>query len=379
MKKAILLSLLLTIPLQTHASDLMEKREALDTTRETIEKKQLEVEENQTKQEELTKRMKEIDDEMVVIGDNIKELQKQISEKEAQISAQEVELNAALTKKDKQYEATKERLTQMYKNQKINYLQILFSSTDFWDAINRAEYVRRISKKDNQILEQYQEQVDIIDAKKQKVESEKSELDTLYDIEMTKNESMEEIRNEKMTFIEALSKQEDEIKLEISNLEAAANALASEINELTRKLEAQGIHVPAYYTGGQFLWPVPGYSNISSDYIGRTSPISGKSEFHTGIDIPAPYGENVLAAADGIVITSGWVNGFGNTIMINHGGGLVTLYGHNSSVVVPVGTSVKKGDVIAKIGSTGYSTGNHCHFEVRVNGSHTSPWPYLKG
>lgn len=379
MKKAILLSVLIAATLPLQATTLTEKREALDTTKETIEQKQTEIKENQTKQEEIIKRMKEIDTEMVEIGDNIKTLQEQINEKEKQLSAKEVELSKAVIKKDEQYEATKARLTQMYKNQKINYLQVLFSSTDFWDAINKAEYVRRISKKDNQILESYQEQVEIIDAKKQKVESEKSELDALYEIEVTKNESMEAIRNEKLAFIEALSEEEDEIKLEISNLEEAANQLASEIDELTRELIAKGIEVPSYYTGGQFLWPVSGYNNISSDYIGRTSPISGKSEFHTGIDIPAPYGEDVLAAADGIVITSGWVNGFGNTIMINHGGGLVTLYGHNSSLVVPVGTSVKKGDVVAKVGSTGYSTGNHCHFEVRVNGSHTSPWPYLKG
>lgn len=378
MKKAILLSVLLVaMPLQ--ATTLKEKREALDTTKETIEQKQTEMEQNQTKQEEIMQRMKEIDTEMVDIGDNIKVLQEQISEKEQQLSVKEIELSKAMQKKDEQYEATKARLTQMYKNQKVSYLQILFSSTDFWDAINKAEYVRRISKKDNQILETYQEQVEIIDAKRQKVEAEKSELDALYDIEVTKNESMEAIRNEKLAFIEALSEQEDEIKQEISNLEEAANQLAAEIDELTRELIAKGIDVPMYYTGGQFLWPVPGYTRISSDYISRTSPISGKAEFHTGIDIPAAYGEDVLAAADGIVITSGWVNGFGNTIMINHGGGLVTLYGHNSSVVVPVGTSVKKGDVVAKIGSTGYSTGNHCHFEVRVNGSHTSPWPYLKG
>ena len=125
------------------------------------------------------------------------------------------------------------------------------------------------------------------------------------------------------------------------------------------------------------MWPVPGYYRISSDYVDRTSPIFGAAEFHTGIDIPASYGEDVVAAADGVVITSGWVNGYGNTVMISHGSGIVTLYGHNSSLVISNGQSVKKGQVIAKIGSTGYSTGNHCHFEVRINGDHTSPWPYL--
>ncbi|MBQ7241903.1 MAG: M23 family metallopeptidase, partial [Firmicutes bacterium] len=104
--------------------------------------------------------------------------------------------------------------------------------------------------------------------------------------------------------------------------------------------------------------------------------VSG-SEFHTGLDIPAPRGTNIVAAADGKVITAGYVRGYGNTIMISHGNGLVTLYGHNSSLAVSVGDWVSAGSVVAYCGSTGNSTGNHCHFEVRVNGSHTNPWNYL--
>ena len=125
------------------------------------------------------------------------------------------------------------------------------------------------------------------------------------------------------------------------------------------------------------MWPVPGNYRVSSGYVDRTSPIFGTAEFHTGIDIPANYGTSVVAAADGVVITAGWVNGYGNTVMISHGSGLVTLYGHNSSLVVSKGDSVKKGQTIAKVGSTGYSTGNHCHFEVRKDGDHVDPNIYL--
>ena len=131
------------------------------------------------------------------------------------------------------------------------------------------------------------------------------------------------------------------------------------------------------YTGGQFAWPVPGRSYISSGYGYRNRPIGSGREFHTGYDIPAPTGSNIVAAADGTVITAGYVNGFGYTVMINHGGGLVTLYGHNSKLNVSVGQQVTKGQVVAKCGSTGNSTGPHCHFEVRKNGKHTSPAPYL--
>ncbi|GFI61132.1 murein hydrolase activator EnvC [Clostridiales bacterium] len=135
------------------------------------------------------------------------------------------------------------------------------------------------------------------------------------------------------------------------------------------------------YTGGQLNWPVPSRSpsssSLSSGYVNRNRPIGTGREFHTGYDIPAGYGSAVCAAEAGTVIYSGWMSGYGNTIMINHGNGLVTLYGHNSSLTVSKGDTVTRGQQVAKIGSTGNSTGNHCHFEVRVNGSHTNPEPYL--
>ena len=131
------------------------------------------------------------------------------------------------------------------------------------------------------------------------------------------------------------------------------------------------------YTGGKLGWPVPGRSTISSGYGSRTSPIKGKGEFHTGLDIPAPTGTKIYAAESGKVINSGSINGYGYTVIIDHGNGLSTLYGHNSQLKVKVGQKVKRGDVIALAGSTGWSTGPHCHFEVRINGKHTNPWSYL--
>ena len=132
------------------------------------------------------------------------------------------------------------------------------------------------------------------------------------------------------------------------------------------------------YTGGELEWPVTGRYYVSSDYVGRISPVGNGYEFHTGIDIPAPAGYEISAAEDGIVTTAGWINGYGNTVIINHGGGLSTLYGHNSEITVNQGDKIKRGDTVALCGSTGYATGSHCHFEVRISGEHTNPWEYLK-
>ena len=135
------------------------------------------------------------------------------------------------------------------------------------------------------------------------------------------------------------------------------------------------------YTGGKFLWPVPKYSYISCDFGQRICPFHGR-EVHSGVDLAAPYGVSVLAAADGKVVLSGWNGSYGNCVILSHGSGLFTLYGHNSSLQVKVGDTVKRGDVIALVGSTGASTGNHSHFEVREGGNEhgnaVSPWKYLK-
>ena len=132
------------------------------------------------------------------------------------------------------------------------------------------------------------------------------------------------------------------------------------------------------YTGGTFRWPTDQTTLVTSDYSMRTHPTLGVYKQHTGIDIGASYGTDVLAGGDGTVLISGWNNAYGWMVVIDHGGGVTTLYGHNSKLLVSAGEQVSRGQVIAKVGSTGYSTGPHIHFEVNVNGSPVNPWNYLQ-
>ena len=122
-----------------------------------------------------------------------------------------------------------------------------------------------------------------------------------------------------------------------------------------------------------------GYTTITSRFGYRMHPVLHVWRLHTGTDIGTPIGANIIAANDGIVITSSYLTGYGNTIMIDHGGGIVTLYGHASELVAEVGQTVKKGDIIMKAGSTGWSTGPHLHFEVRINGTAVDSLPYITG
>ena len=132
------------------------------------------------------------------------------------------------------------------------------------------------------------------------------------------------------------------------------------------------------YDGGTFLWPTPGYGTITSQYGGRMHPTLKVYKVHTGMDIGAPMGASVIAGADGTVIRAEYNVAYGNYIVIDHGGGYSTLYAHNSALLVTKGSQVSRGQTIAKVGSTGYSTGPHCHFEVMINGQHTNPAPYLE-
>ena len=170
----------------------------------------------------------------------------------------------------------------------------------------------------------------------------------------------------------------DSIKADIASFEkalkaqeAAEAAAREEIRRLTQGSSGT-------YSGGTFAWPsVSTY--ITSPYGTRVHPVTGKVKTHTGIDIGAGMGTNIFAAADGTVLISGWnTGGYGNYVVIDHGGGLTTLYAHCSSLLVSAGQKVTRGQVIAKCGSTGMSTGPHLHFEVLKNGAHTDPYAYLR-
>ena len=149
--------------------------------------------------------------------------------------------------------------------------------------------------------------------------------------------------------------------------------MEAEIQEIT----ADSLVINPNYIGGEMLWPVPGYTKLSSTFKMRVHPITGVYKLHSGIDIPAPTGTNFLAANDGVVVKAGYNTAYGNMVMIDHGGGVSTLYAHGDKIMVTLGQTVKKGDVVLQVGETGYATGPHAHFEVRINGTPVDPLPYV--
>ena len=169
-----------------------------------------------------------------------------------------------------------------------------------------------------------------------------------------------------------LTEEQLELQQEIDTYYQQINDIEAEILMLTTA------NVGSDYAGGAMAWPVPGYSRITSPFGMRTHPITGVYKLHTGTDISAPIGANFIAANSGIVIKAGWNNAYGNMVIIDHGGGVSTLYAHGSEILVQVGQTVQKGDPVLKVGSTGYSTGPHAHFEVRINGEYVNPMNFVK-
>ena len=152
----------------------------------------------------------------------------------------------------------------------------------------------------------------------------------------------------------------------------------NQITEIEKEIRILAIaNVSERYVGGTMAWPTPGYTRITSPFGMRTHPITGIFKLHTGVDIGAPYGSNFVAANDGLVTYAGYNRAYGNMVIIDHGGGITTLYAHGSEILVNVGDTIYQGNPVLKVGSTGYSTGPHAHFEVRINGDYVQPLDYI--
>ncbi|OOO00303.1 MAG: hypothetical protein ATN35_08010 [Epulopiscium sp. Nele67-Bin004] len=384
--KFLVMFMILSISLVLYGAEIKEKEQELEQNQAEMEQAQEELDINLQNQEEINIEIDELDLRIVEVEEQILIVEQQLIEQQDKINSTELLLEEAIKTRDQYYAETKERMVNMYKNNNKGYMEIIFSSDSLTQMLTRARYVEKIIEYDTNLLEQFEEHQILVQTTKYQLNIEYTQMQQLREEELEKRADLEAIMAEKIQRILELENEERQIEGIIDELQSQADALEAEIQELIRQEELRQQQATqsqssstssTQYTGGQFIWPVPGWYYISSEYGPRTSPIFGTSEYHSGIDIPASYGSTVVAVADGRVITSGWINGYGYTVMIDHGGGLVTLYGHNSSLNVSYGDNVIKGQKIAGIGSTGYSTGNHLHFEVRLNGSHTSPWNYV--
>ncbi len=327
-----------------------------------------------------------------IIQSDVSELVNQITELNEQITSQEIEIELLQQQKEdlektiveteenleiateefeKQKKQLEERLVASYKAGETTYLDVLLQSSSLSEFISNYYMISELVSADEKMLERISEQKEQLEFAKLELKRQKKELNTTVEESENKAVSLENMRVISNSYIAQLSAEEAEYTNSIVEMQTEIKKVEAEI------LTAARMNIGYDYVGGEMAWPVPGYTLITSPYGMRTHPITGVYKLHTGTDISAPMGTDFIAANDGVVAKAEYNYAYGNMVMINHGGGVSTLYAHGSQILVEVGQSVTRGEPVLKVGSTGYSTGPHAHFEVRINGQYTDPMPYI--
>ena len=289
---------------------------------------------------------------------------------ESRLKTTRERLQATRQKLARQNALLSRRLADIYTGEQITYLNILLDSADFWTLVSRVYYLEQVVAADVKLIEDIRNTKRELEHQEALVLERKREISRLH----------RELKYQQMQHYELVEEQQSELKKILKDARLYEQALAElereskSIEALIRSMQrtASGAKRYARMFIGGLSWPLSG--QISSGFGYRIHPILRRMKFHTGIDITAPSGTPIRSAADGEVIVAGWRRGYGNTVVIDHGGGVSTLYGHCAIIECGVGQQVKRGQVIATVGSTGFSTGPHLHFERRENGQPVNPF-----
>lgn len=364
--------------LSTSLKDAQKEKEALEAALKKVRNTISDLKESKG---DVEARVAELNRQLLDISARITELENALIQKGEDIAAAQEQLELARQQESRQYEDMKIRIQFMYERGTDSYIEALFSARSISDFMNAAEYIAQIQKYDRQKLTEYEETVAAIANMEAQLEQDYADLEILKATVEEEKASVAAMMKQKEIELASLSEDITDAQSDADFYEAEIRAqeeLIAEIKRIEAEKKAAGI-VDNPYTGGAFTWPCPSSTRVTSDYGNRVSPTAGASSNHKGIDIGAAQGADIIAAADGTVKAATYSSAAGNYVMIDHGGGLYTVYMHASSLNVSVGQAVTAGQVIAKVGSTGISTASHLHFGVSLNGSYVSPWSYLTG
>ena len=351
-------------------------KEKLDSLQNKIESAESQVNKNNKKATKINSSMTELEKDIKKIESEVYALEDEVKATQARVEKTRRELNDNNKKLDA-------RLRNMYKSGGMGFIDIILSSENISDLFSNFSMVQYIFENDKDVVAQLEKDYENLEKMREQLKEKQNQLGEKQDQLGNSYAKLED----KKTQLKAKNK---DLKKTIAQWQADSAAIEEQIRQAQQQASKPssgggnhnggggGGYVPP--SGGVstqgMVWPVPSSSHVTSEYGWRN--LGGYSDFHLGLDIAASYGADVVAAADGKVIATGGQHwSYGNIVIIDHGNGVATAYAHNSSIVVSTGQIVKRGQVIAKIGSTGNSTGNHCHFEVRINGQTVNPRGYV--
>ena len=389
---------------------------------------------NSTKQQKASTQseIQELDRQLASVQAEITQLNTKIQETTANLNKSQQELKGAIATREAHYNTLKKRIRVMYEYGNSGYLEALLSSDNFSDFITRLEYTNKLVEYDNKVLKDYTHSEEVIATNVKTIAKDKKQIEDMKAEQAKKQQILDNNIARKNQIVKQLDSNQSTYEAQIADLQqqdanvqaliqkAEAEAKAREAAAAKAKADAAAKAKAAqaakaksssssstksstksrsssYNTGSSntsggsssatvyssngkhYQYPIPAYNGYkpNSGYGYRSSPIAGGTEFHTGVDLKATLNTDVIAAESGTVIYAGWRGGYGKCVIIDHGGGYSPLYAHNNVLKVSVGQSVQRGQVIAGAGTTGYSTGVHSHFEVRINGQHTNPTGYI--
>lgn len=333
--------------------------------------------------------VKQLDGNLEALNNELEQLAGQVTAKEGEIGATQQELDSAKLVADDQYVDMKLRIKYMYERGDTSFIDMLLQSKDMMQLMNRAEYIQKISEYDRKKLEEYVATQEAIARHEAALQEEHQQLVGLQEQTRAKQQSVETLLSEKSKELKNFENQIDAAQGQISEYERDIQAQENKVRQLEAEIkrreeearkaaEAAGKSYKTVSLGDiSFIWPCPSSGRITSGFGGRSSPTEGASSNHQGIDIGASSGSSIVAAASGTVVVSTYSYSAGNYIMINHGGGVYTVYMHCSQLLASEGQQVSQGQTIAKVGSTGYSTGPHLHFGIRAGGRYVNPQSYV--
>lgn len=371
--KALNLALSLLISLSVTGTALADDLEdQLADLQRQAEEQQAKTNEASAKVESVSERLRQIQEELRVATAEYKEVKGQLDSVEDKISDNTELLQkteADLKVKNKKLQ---QRVRDIYINGQISYVDVLFGAKDFADLMTRMDVLKRIIKHDYDLIMKVREEKATVENTRVQLEKDKAEAEVLVTDAQAKKAKVEDKESEQQVLLDQAIYDRDTSERMYEEIMAASQEVA---NMIRRSHMSSAGYSGAPAGAGGMIWPISG--PITSEFGWRTHPIFGTARFHSGLDIGGDYGMPIYAAASGTVIYAGWISGYGNAVIIDHGGGVTTLYGHNDSLNVSEGENVAQGQVIAMCGSTGNSTGPHCHFEVRENGEPVSPYGYL--